>query len=380
MIQVANRLKTVKEYYFSKKLREVRSLINQGKPIINLGVGSPDLQPPQEVINALNNSTIYGYQNYQGIPEFRQAISDFYYKYYNVSLQVSDEILPLMGSKEGILHISMAYLNEGDEVLIPNPGYPTYTSVTKLVQAKPVYYDLVEENNWFPNFEALEKVNLEKVKIMWVNYPHMPTGSSPTNTLFEKLIAFAKKHQILIVNDNPYSFILNDKPKSILAYEGAKDVAIELNSLSKSFNISGWRVGMVVGKSEYINNILKVKSNMDSGMYYGIQQGAITALKLSKKWFDQINTIYRKRRNIIWEICDNLHCTYDKTNTGLFVWAKIPKGKTSNEITDELLYHYNVFITPGTVFGSNGEGYIRFSLCVEEDRIKEVLTRISKNN
>lgn len=380
MIQVANRLKTVKEYYFSKKLREVRSLINQGKPIINLGVGSPDLQPPQEVINALNNSTIYGYQNYQGIPEFRQAISDFYYKYYNVSLQVSDEILPLMGSKEGILHISMAYLNEGDEVLIPNPGYPTYTSVTKLVQAKPVYYDLVEENNWFPNFEVLEKINLEKVKIMWVNYPHMPTGSTPTNVLFEKLIAFAKKHQILIVNDNPYSFILNDKPKSILAYEGAKDVAIELNSLSKSFNISGWRVGMVVGKSEYINNILKVKSNMDSGMYYGIQQGAITALKLSKKWFDQINTIYRKRRNIIWEICDKLHCTYDKTSTGLFVWAKIPKGKTSNEITDELLYHYNVFITPGTVFGSNGEGYIRFSLCVEEDRIKEVLIRISKNN
>ncbi len=380
MIPIANRLKTVKEYYFSKKLREVRSLINQGKPIINLGVGSPDLQPPQEVINALNNSTVYGYQNYQGIPEFRQAISDFYYKYYNVSLQVSDEILPLMGSKEGILHISMAYLNEGDEVLIPNPGYPTYTSVTKLVQAKPVYYNLVEENNWFPNFEVLEKVNLEKVKIMWVNYPHMPTGSTPTNALFEKLIAFAKKHQILIVNDNPYSFILNDKPKSILAYEGAKDVAIELNSLSKSFNISGWRVGMVVGKSEYINNILKVKSNMDSGMYYGIQQGAITALKLSKKWFDQINTIYRKRRNIIWEICDKLHCTYDKKSTGLFVWAKIPKGKTSNEITEELLYHYNVFITPGTVFGSNGEGYIRFSLCVEEDRIKEVLIRISKNN
>ena len=380
MIQVANRLNDVKEYYFSKKLREVRSLINQGKPIINLGVGSPDLQPPKEVINALNNSTVYGYQNYQGIPEFRQAISDFYKKHYNVSLQVSDEILPLMGSKEGILHISMAYLNEGDEVLIPNPGYPTYTTVTKLVQAKPVYYDLVEENNWFPNFETLEKINLEKVKIMWVNYPHMPTGSTPTNALFEKLIAFAKKHQILIVNDNPYSFILNDKPKSILAYEGAKDVAIELNSLSKSFNISGWRVGMVVGKSEYINNILKVKSNMDSGMYYGIQQGAITALKLSKKWFNKINAVYKKRRRIIWKICDELHCAYNKTSTGLFVWAKIPKGKTSNEITDELLYNYNVFITPGTVFGSNGEGYIRFSLCVEEEKIQEVLTRISKNN
>jgi len=379
MISIANRLNTVKEYYFSIKLREVRNLINKGKPIINLGIGSPDLEPPSEVIHALNNANVHGYQNYQGIPELRKAIADFYKKHYHVRLNTTNEILPLMGSKEGILHISMAYLNIGDEVLIPNPGYPTYTSVTNLVQAKPIFYDLVEENNWQPNLEALDKLNLSKVKIMWVNYPHMPTGSNPSNNLFEKLIAFAKKHDILIVNDNPYSFILNSNPKSILSVKGANDVAIELNSLSKTFNMSGWRVGMVVGNEKYLNNILKVKSNMDSGMYYGIQQGAIAALNLSNQWFDQINSIYAKRRKIIWNICDEINCIYDKNSTGLFVWAKIPNGKTSNEVCDELLYNYDVFITPGNIFGSNGEGYIRFSLCVSEDKIQEVLTRVSKN-
>jgi len=377
MITSANRLNDVKEYYFSTKLREVRSLIDQGKPIINLGVGSPDLKPSREVVNALKNADVHGYQSYQGLPELRQGFVDFYQKYYNVSLQFEDEVLPLMGSKEGILHISMAYLNEGDEVLIPNPGYPTYTSVTKIVQAKPVFYDLVEEYNWYPDFEALEKLDLSKVKLMWVNYPHMPTGSTPSDDLFKKLIAFAKKNEILIINDNPYSFILNDNPKSILAYEGAKEVAIELNSLSKTFNLAGWRVGMVAGSSKYLNNILKVKSNMDSGMYYGIQQGAITALNSSNKWFDQMNSVYRKRREIIWKICDQINCTYDKNSVGLFVWAKIPKGKNSIEITDELLYQHDVFIAPGTVFGSNGEGYIRFSLCVKEEIIQEVLTRIS---
>jgi len=377
MITTANRLNDVKEYYFSTKLREVRSLIDQGKPIINLGVGSPDLQPSQEVVNALKNADVHGYQSYQGLPELRQGLVEFYQKYYNVSLQFEDEVLPLMGSKEGILHISMAYLNEGDEVLIPNPGYPTYASVTKIVQAKPVFYELVEENSWYPDFEALEKLDLSKVKLMWVNYPHMPTGSTPSDDLFKKLIAFAKKNKILIINDNPYSFILNSDPKSILAYEGAKEVAIELNSLSKTFNLAGWRVGMVVGSSKYLNNILKVKSNMDSGMYYGIQQGAITALNLSNSWFDQMNNIYRKRRQIIWKICDQINCTYDKNSVGLFVWAKIPNGKSSNELTDELLYQHDVFITPGTVFGSNGEGYIRFSLCVKEEIIQEVLTRIS---
>ena len=379
MIDIADRLKDVQEYYFSIKLREVRSLMKQGKPIINLGIGSPDLPPPQEVINALNSSNVHGYQNYQGIPELRQSISSFYDKNYGVSLSFENEILPLTGSKEGILHISMAYLNAGDQVLIPNPGYPTYASVTNLVQASPIFYDLIEKNNWMPDFEALEKLDLSKVKLMWVNYPHMPTGGMANDDLFKKLIAFAKKHEILIVNDNPYSFILNNNPKSILNYEGAKDVAIELNSLSKSFNMAGWRIGMVVGNSIYIDNILKVKSNMDSGMYYGIQQGAIAALKLSDDWFDQINQVYNKRREIIWQICDKLNCVYNKKSVGLFVWAKIPAGKTSDEITDELLYKYNVFITPGTIFGSNGEGYIRFSLCVSEDKILEVLKRISKS-
>ena len=378
MIEIANRLKDVTEYYFSIKLREVRSLIDQGKPIINLGIGSPDLDPPLEVVKALKNANVHGYQNYQGIPELRQSIARFYDINYNVALNPENEILPLMGSKEGILHISMTYLNKGDEVLIPNPGYPTYSSVTKLVQAKPIFYELDSENNWQPDFRALENSDLSKVKLMWVNYPHMPTGATPSDNLFKNLIAFGKRHNILIVNDNPYSFILNNNPKSILAYEGAKDVAIELNSLSKTFNMSGWRVGMVLGNAEYINNILKVKSNMDSGMYYGIQQGAIAALNLSDNWFESNNKIYRKRRKVIWEICNKLNCTYDVKSTGLFVWAKIPDGLTSNEITDELLYKYDVFVTPGTIFGNKGEGYIRFSLCIDEVKINEVLTRISK--
>jgi len=380
MIPNANRLNDVKEYYFSIKLREVRALISQGKPIINLGIGSPDLNPPEEVIHALNSANTHGYQNYQGIPELRHAMAEFYQNHYHVSLQEENEILPLMGSKEGIFHISMAFLNPEDDVLIPNPGYPTYASVTKLVQARPIYYNLTEANNWFPDLKALEKKDLKKVKLMWINYPHMPTGTAPTDALFDKLISFAKKHEILIVNDNPYSFILNKNPKSILAYKEAQKVAIELNSLSKTFNMAGWRVGMVVGNSKYIDSILKVKSNMDSGMYYGIQQGAITALNLSGNWFSETNEIYRKRRKVVWKICDKLKCTYSEQSTGMFVWAKIPKGKSSNEITDELLYKYDVFITPGTVFGSMGEGYIRFSLCVKEEQIQKVLTRISKVN
>ncbi|RLD76812.1 MAG: aminotransferase [Bacteroidetes bacterium] len=381
MRRKANRLNNVKEYYFSIKLREVRELIAQGKPIINLGIGSPDLAPPKEVIDAITNASKqtqnHGYQSYQGVPELRQSIADFYKKYYTVAdLDINSEILPLMGSKEGILHISMAYLNAGDEVLIPNPGYPTYTSVTNLVEAKPVFYDLKEDNNWFPDFESLEKSDLTKVKIMWVNYPHMPTGATPTDELFEKLIAFGKKHNILIVNDNPYSFVLNDDPKSILAYRGAKDVAIELNSLSKTFNMAGWRVGMVLGNKENINNILQVKSNMDSGMYFGIQQGAIAALKLSNGWFKKMNTVYEDRRKIVWKICDVLNCVYDTNSVGLFVWAKVPKGKSAIKLTDDLLYNKDVFITPGMIFGSNGDDYIRFSLCVKEDKIKEVLKRI----
>lgn len=378
MLPIAKRLNDVKEYYFSIKLREVRSLIAQGKPIINLGIGSPDLAPPETVIRALKNADVHGYQSYQGLPELRKAMASFYKRYYGVDLGFEHEILPLMGSKEGIMHISMAFLNEGDQVLIPDPGYPTYASVARLIQAVPVTYALSASNTWWPDFNELEKSDLSKVKIMWVNYPHMPTGSNASKKLFEELVAFGKKHQILIVNDNPYSFVLNDNPKSILSVTGAKDTAIELNSLSKTFNMAGWRVGMVVGHAEYLDAILKVKSNMDSGMYYGIQQGAIEALGLSSEWFDQMNMVYKKRRAIIWEICDQLKCTYDRESSGLFVWAKIPSNKTSQQMTDQLLYENNVFITPGTVFGSQGEGYIRFSLCVEEDKIKEVSHRLSK--
>ena len=289
---------------------------------------------------------------------------------------LTSEILPLMGSKEGIMHISMAFLNKLDEVLIPNPGYPTYAAVTELVQAKPVFYDLVEENNWLPDFAALEKMDLSKVKIMWVCYPHMPTGVNATMEVFEKLIAFGKKHQILLVNDNPYSFVLNEKPMSILQVEGAKEVAMELNSLSKSFNISGWRVGMILGKNEFISAVLKVKSNMDSGMFYGIQKGAIEALHLDKNWFESQNEVYTKRRNLLYQLVEKLGCSYDKNSVGLFIWAKLPKDSISSQaFIDEILIEKHIFITPGTIFGSNGEGYIRFSLCIDEEKIKEALAR-----
>jgi len=380
MIQPAKRLDTVQEYYFSKKLREVRGLVAAGKPIINMGIGSPDLQPPSKVIQAIEGSltdvTAHKYQSYQGLPELRNAISTFYKNKFSVDANPEDEVLPLMGSKEGIMHISMAFLNEGDKVLIPNPGYPTYTSVTKLVGAEPFFYNLSDEHNWQPNFEELENQDLTDVKIMWVNYPHMPTGTNATLEMFEKLVAFGKKHHILIINDNPYSFILNDKPISILQVEGAKDIALELNSLSKTFNMAGWRVGMVLGNATFINEILKVKSNMDSGMFYGIQKGAIEALQLSDDWFLTQNKIYEERRNLIWQLADKLGTTYNKNSTGLFVWAKIPEGKKSEEITDAVLYDKDIFITPGTIFGSQGEGYIRFSLCVTTDIIKEAIQRI----
>ncbi len=381
MIQKADRLSDVQEYYFSKKLREVAELRNQGKPIINIAIGNPDLSPSKKVIDAIKNAmelpNANMYQSYQGIPELRREMSNFYSDNYKVNLNPNTEILPLMGSKEGILHISMAFLNKGDKVLIPNPGYPTYLSVTKLVEAKPVFYNLNEKNNWLPNFSELEKEDLSNVKIMWVNYPHMPTGAKASKDDFKKLIEFAKKHEILIVNDNPYSFILNGEPLSILEIDGAKNVALELNSLSKTYNMAGWRVGMVLGKEELINTVLKVKSNMDSGMFLGIQKGAIEALKLSKDWFKGLNDIYSRRREIVWKIFDALNCTYDKKSGGMFVWAKLPKGQKSEEITDKILYEKDVFITPGTIFGSNGEGYIRASLCVKEEVLEEVLNRLS---
>lgn len=380
MIKPAKRLETVQEYYFSKKLREVRGLVAAGKPIINMGIGSPDLQPPMQVLEAiqgsLNDVSAHKYQSYQGLPELRNAIADFYKNKFSVAVNPENEVLPLMGSKEGIMHISMAFLNEGDKVLIPNPGYPTYTSVTKLVGAEPLFYNLCDENNWQPNFEELESQDLTEVKIMWVNYPHMPTGTNATIETFEKLVAFGKKHQILIINDNPYSFILNDNPISILEVEGAKDIALELNSLSKTFNMAGWRVGMVLGNVTFINEILKVKSNMDSGMFYGIQKGAIQALQLSDDWFLDQNKIYQERRDLIWQLADQLDCTYDRNSTGLFVWAKVPKGKKATEVTDAILYDKDIFITPGTVFGSQGEGYIRFSLCVTSAIIKKAISRI----
>ena len=382
MILKAKRLNDVKEYYFSKKLREVGKLVASGKPIISLGIGSPDLNPPPEVLqaltSALHDTAAHGYKSYQGIPELRGAMSSFYKSFFNVDLNPDNQILPLLGSKEGIMHISMAFLNEGDQVLIPNPGYPTYSSVTKLVGAEEIEYNLTAENNWLPDYNEIEKHDLSKVKIMWVNYPHMPTGTKATKELFLGLIAFAKKHDILLVNDNPYSFILNDSPKSIFQYEGAKSVALELNSLSKSFNMAGWRVGMVSGSETYLQEVLKVKSNMDSGMFYGIQKGAIKALELSVDWFSEINKVYAKRRVLTWRILDALQCTYNRENGGMFVWAKLPEGMASEEMTDKMLYEKDIFLTPGTIFGSNGEGYIRLSLCVPEEKLEIVLQRVSE--
>ena len=381
MITHSKRLNTVEEYYFSKKLREVSKMISSGKPVINMGIGSPDLYPSKNVIdeikNSLSDQNAHKYQSYQGLPEFRKSISKFYQNYFQVDLNSENEVLPLMGSKEGIMHISLAFLNPGDEVLIPNPGYPTYFSVTNLVEAKPRFYDLNESNNWFPDLTELEKSDLSKVKLMWVNYPHMPTGASVDVNQYEELIEFAKRNSILIVNDNPYSFILNNDYLSILKVNGSKDVAMELNSLSKSFNMSGWRVGMLVGSDLNISRVLKVKSNMDSGMFYGIQKGAISALNLSENWFENLNKIYAKRRELIWKIADKLNCSYDKNSKGLFVWAKLPgENPCAESFIENLLLEKNIFIAPGTIFGSKGEGYVRFSLCVDESKIVESLKRI----
>ena len=381
MIKQSDRLNSVEEYYFSKKLREVSNMIQSGESVINMAIGSPDLFPSSGVIdeikNSLSDSFAHKYQSYQGLPELRDAIAKFYNKFFGVELNPSNEVLPLMGSKEGIMHISLAFLNPGDEVLIPNPGYPTYLSVTKLVEANPVFYNLSEENGWFPNLSELENKDLSKVKLMWINYPHMPTGASANFDQFEKLLEFAKTNNILLINDNPYSFILNDDYLSLLKVKGYKDFVLELNSLSKSFNMSGWRVGMLVGSSDNITKVLKVKSNMDSGMFYGIQKGAIAALNLDKSWFEDLNKVYLKRRKLIWNIADKLNCSYDKNSKGLFVWAKLPNHiKSSEQYIDTLLKEKKIFIAPGTIFGSNGEGYIRFSLCIDEVKINEALKRI----
>jgi LL-diaminopimelate aminotransferase len=379
-MDVANRLHTVEEYYFSRKLREVNLLKANGKPIINLGIGSPDLRPPQKVIDAitlsLNDVKAHHYQSYQGLPELREAISVFYRDHFSVHVSPMTEVLPLIGSKEGIMHISMAFLNEGDEVLIPNPGYLTYASVTKLIGAIPVFYNLDENKDWLPDLKALKTRDLSKVKIMWINYPHMPTGAKATEQLFEELVDFARAHDILIVNDNPYSFILNDEPQSILGIRKAKEVCLELNSLSKTFNMAGWRVGMVLGHAKHIEAILKVKSNMDSGMFYGIQKGAIEALNCSNMWYMSLNSVYEQRRKLVWKIADALNCTYNKNAAGLFIWAKLPPHFKSEEFIDILLKENDIFIAPGTIFGSQGEGYVRFSLCASIEDLEEALARL----
>lgn len=380
----ARRLNTVQEYYFSKKLREVATMVAEGKPVINMGIGSPDLPPHPKVVAALKDSfdhpKVHQYQSYQGLPELRQAIANFYEKNYSVAANPNSEVLPLMGSKEGIMHISMAFLNPGDKVLIPNPGYPTYQSVTRLVEAEPIFYDLKADHQWQPDLEALDQMDLTAVKLMWVNYPHMPTGANHQRDTYEKLIPWAKAKGILLVNDNPYSFVLTDQPKSMMSVPGANEVGMELNSLSKSFNMAGWRVGMVLGNQENINAILKVKSNMDSGMFFGIQKGAIAALQAEGSWFKKLNEVYAQRRKLIFKLATLLKTDFDINTSGLFVWAKFrDTSKSSIQFTEEILNKHHIFITPGSIFGSQGEGYIRFSLCVEVEQISEAIKRISKS-
>lgn len=382
-IQPADRISEVKEYYFSVKLAEIREMNKTGIPIINMGIGSPDGSPDQRVVGALYTSSKesgnHGYQPYTGIPELREAFAAWYQKYYGVSLNPANEILPLIGSKEGIMHIAMAFLNPGDKVLVPNPGYPAYAAVSQLVGAQIIHYDLHEELNWQADLDSLEKQGVSDVKLMWVNYPNMPTGEEADMDYFASLIAFAKKNNILIINDNPYSFILNDDPKSLLAIEGAKEVAMELNSLSKSHNMAGWRMGMLAGNPQFIQYVLRVKSNMDSGQFKPMQLAAIEALKLDQDWYDQINAEYRKRREKVWEMFDLIGCKYSKEQKGMFVWAKVPEEmESARELAEEILQEARVFITPGFIFGSQGERFLRASLCQPTGVITEAIERIKK--
>jgi aspartate/methionine/tyrosine aminotransferase len=380
-IDKAKRLSGIGEYYFSQKLREIDQLNQAGKQVINLGIGSPDLPPHPTVIETLQVESAklnnHAYQSYKGSPILRNAIAKWYNDWYQVSLNPDTEILPLIGSKEGIMHICMTYLNEGDKVLIPNPGYPTYASAVKLAGGIPVSYELKEINDWEPDFEALEKMDLSGIKMIWVNYPQMPTGKLPTNELFAKIVDFGIKHQLLICHDNPYSFILNDNPKSILSIPGAKEVAIELNSLSKSQNMAGWRVGMLCASKDKIDDILIFKSNMDSGMFLPIQLAAAQALSLGKEWYDGVNAIYAKRREKVFQLLDLLQCDYEKNQAGMFVWAKIPNScKDGFALSDQVLYNNQVFITPGGIFGSAGNGFIRVSLCASEEKFQAAIKRI----
>ena len=382
-IQPADRLANVSEYYFSRKLKEVAQMNAEGKNVISLGIGSPDMPPSEETVNVLceqaKRPDAHGYQPTVGIPELRKAMADWYKRWYHVELDPATEIQPLIGSKEGILHVTLALVNPGDQVLVPNPGYPTYSSVSRLAEAEIFTYDLDENNHWRPDFKQLESLPLDRIKLMWVNYPNMPTGAKASMELFTKLVDFGKRHNIIIVNDNPYSFILNDNPMSILAVPGSKDICIEMNSLSKSHNMSGWRIGMLASNPQFIEWILKVKSNIDSGIFRPLQTAATKALLCGQEWYDQLNEVYRNRRDIAEKIMKALGCSYDPSQAGLFVWGKIPDSATDAEsLADEILYNAHVFITPGFIFGSRGNRYIRISLCAPEKKMQEALHRIEK--
>lgn len=379
----ANRVNDIKEYYFSIKLKEVAAMRAAGEDVISLGVGGPDRPPhpavTEKMCEAVQDPANHGYQPHVGLPELRQGFADWYRKWYGVELDPKSEIQPLIGSKEGVLHTSLAFLNPGDGVLVPNPGYPTYASVSKLTGAEIFYYDLTEEGGWQPDFDAIEKMPLERIRMMWLNYPHMPTGAAAREETFRKAVEFGKRHGIVIVNDNPYSFILNDKPMSILSVPGAKDIAIEMNSLSKSHNMPGWRVGMIASNPTFISWILKVKSNIDSGQFKPLMLAAAEALKADRGWYGSVNELYGKRRRVAEKIMKSLGCTIDPAQRGLFLWGKIDNPEmTSEALADRVLAKAKVFITPGFIFGSNGERYIRISLCAPEERMEEALDRIEK--
>lgn len=384
-IQVAQRLQHTEEYYFSKKLREIDALNQTGENVINLGIGSPDLPPHPSVVETLHEYAslphTHAYQNYRGILPLRQAIADWYARYYGVLLDANKNVLPLIGSKEGIVHICMTYLTEGDEALFPNPGYPAYSAAVRLSGATGIPYTLTPENNWLPDLDALAKTDLSRIKLMWLNYPHMPTGAPAKESFFNEVVAFAKQHQILLCHDNPYSFILNEQPKSLLSTEGAMDVAIELNSLSKSVNMAGWRVGMLVGSESRINEIIRFKSNMDSGMFLPLQMAAAKALSLGPDWYSKLNDIYRKRREKVYQLLDKLACTYDKAQAGLFIWAKIPESYADGyALSDDVLRQARVFITPGGIFGNAGLDYVRVSLCATETTLDQACERIIQSS
>lgn len=384
IIPPASRLGDVQEYYFSTKLREIARMRAEGKPVLNLGIGSPDLPPAQEVVDELSgwlgNNDVHGYQSYTGIPELRQAFAGWYAQWFGTTLDPEGEVLPLMGSKEGLMHIAMSFLEAGDEALVPNPGYPAYRAVSNLAGAAVREYRLEEGLGWLPDLEALGRQDLSRVKVMWANYPNMPTGTPAPQSFLEELVAFARRHQILVVNDNPYAFILNREQRSILSVPGAREVALELNSLSKAHNMAGWRIGMLAGREDYLRVVLRFKSNMDSGMFKPVQLAAVKALQSPPAWYASLNAVYNERREAVFQLLDLLECRYDKKQVGMFVWAKIPDRYASGyELSDEVLYNNYVFLTPGGIFGSQGERYVRISLCSDGALYEEAIRRIGVN-